>query len=366
VSKRGRAIEVKVGLLVVVCLLMLVGFLFLLGDFTFGEERTVVVDFDTSAGLKVGAAVKVAGIPAGRVESIDFQGGKMDTKVGRPVYVRITLSVNPDKADVLKKDAEFYITTEGVLGEKYVEIDPGRSSEKLGDTIKLGVPPMRIEVMAKNLNTFLVHGARLLENNEQAIADTMKDIRLAAKAGKEIAVDGKKFVAESRVALGRLTEKAEKLMGSFDATLVEFRPGKGETGNTIKSVLTRADHILASIDKAIGDGQPIREILVKVKVVLQIVRVLAERIGGKAIGVLSRVDTLAREAQTFIKAARTDVLALTSKVGTVLKDVTIIMKHLKDGDGTIGALLHDREMYDDIREMMKDLKRHPWKFLWKE
>ena len=24
------------------------------------------------------------------------------------------------------------------------------------------------------------------------------------------------------------------------------------------------------------------------------------------------------------------------------------------------------EIDDDVREMMKDLKRHPWKFLWKE
>ena len=42
------------------------------------------------------------------------------------------------------------------------------------------------------------------------------------------------------------------------------------------------------------------------------------------------------------------------------------MNKVCDGEGMIGALLNDREMYDDVWEMMKDFKRHPWKFLWKE
>jgi phospholipid/cholesterol/gamma-HCH transport system substrate-binding protein len=36
------------------------------------------------------------------------------------------------------------------------------------------------------------------------------------------------------------------------------------------------------------------------------------------------------------------------------------------GRGTIGQLIIDQEIYDDLKEMLRDLKRHPWKMLWRE
>ena len=39
---------------------------------------------------------------------------------------------------------------------------------------------------------------------------------------------------------------------------------------------------------------------------------------------------------------------------------------LKKGRGTVGALLVDQQIYDDLKELTRDLKRNPWKFFWKE
>jgi phospholipid/cholesterol/gamma-HCH transport system substrate-binding protein len=39
---------------------------------------------------------------------------------------------------------------------------------------------------------------------------------------------------------------------------------------------------------------------------------------------------------------------------------------LRKGKGTAGALLVREEVYADLREMIRDLKRNPWKFFWKE
>lgn len=61
-----------------------------------------------------------------------------------------------------------------------------------------------------------------------------------------------------------------------------------------------------------------------------------------------------------------ELISTAESVRAILADTKVLTQRLKDGQGTIGALLSDREMYDDIREMMKDLKRHPWKFIWKE
>ena len=72
------------------------------------------------------------------------------------------------------------------------------------------------------------------------------------------------------------------------------------------------------------------------------------------------------ETDSFIKEGRAEFNTISGEVRKALRGVSELMENVRDGEGTIGALLHDREMYDDIREMMKDLKRHPWKFLWKE
>ena len=40
--------------------------------------------------------------------------------------------------------------------------------------------------------------------------------------------------------------------------------------------------------------------------------------------------------------------------------------HIKKGEGTVGALLMDEEVYDNVQEMVRDLKHNPWKFLWRE
>lgn len=99
-----KNIEVKVGVLVVVCVGLLVAFVIILGGASSAGGKTLYVDVDTSAALKVGAPVKVAGVPAGKVMGIDYRGGEIDPAVGRPVFVRVTLAVDEDKLSTLRKD----------------------------------------------------------------------------------------------------------------------------------------------------------------------------------------------------------------------------------------------------------------------
>jgi phospholipid/cholesterol/gamma-HCH transport system substrate-binding protein len=365
-ASNERAIEIKVGALIVICLLILVAFVVALGDYSLGETTTVLVDFDTSSGLKTGAPVKVSGIKAGHVHAIDFRGGEVDPDEGRPVFVRVSLHMNPDTAAVLREDASFYIAPLGLLGEKYVEIDPGRSSSALGDTIKLGLTPMRVEVMAKNLNTFLKHSAKLVSESETTITDTLKDIRATAKAGRELAEEGKALMTDVRKKVNSLSTRSESLLVSAQGALDEYTPGKGETGNAIKETMSRSAHLVSTLDKAAGDGTKLKSMLSDLVLVARTVRTVVTQLSGRAIKLASKVESIVGETDSFIKEGRAEFNTISGEVRKALRGVSELMENVRDGEGTIGALLHDREMYDDIREMMKDLKRHPWKFLWKE
>ncbi len=51
-----------------------------------------------------------------------------------------------------------------------------------------------------------------------------------------------------------------------------------------------------------------------------------------------------------------------------IKGYVQVAKILLYSFGTIivVALLADQELYDDVKELLADLRRHPWKFIWKE
>jgi len=61
-----------------------------------------------------------------------------------------------------------------------------------------------------------------------------------------------------------------------------------------------------------------------------------------------------------------NAVAVTGKAGALIDNVNTLVTDLRAGKGTAGALLAREEIYADLREMIRDLKRNPWKFFWKE
>jgi len=56
---------------------------------------------------------------------------------------------------------------------------------------------------------------------------------------------------------------------------------------------------------------------------------------------------------------------LTRKASEVIESTTAVMNRLKDGKGTIGKLLVEEKIYDDLEAFVADIKQHPWKLLHK-
>src|SRR5436190_8988360 len=127
---RERGLEFKVGLLILIASAILLGFIFILGNFSLRSGFTLYVDFDYVGSLQPGAPIKVSGIKVGKVEDVAFIGGKLDPKTNRRVQVRVTAWVEDRVRESIRQDAEFFINTAGVLGEQYLEIVPGKAWDK--------------------------------------------------------------------------------------------------------------------------------------------------------------------------------------------------------------------------------------------
>lgn len=80
--------------------------------------------FNSVSGLRVGADIELAGVPIGRVASIQVD----------PVKAQAVVSLhfkNPDM--LLPEDTIASIKTSGLIGDKYVNISPGGSDSMLAN-----------------------------------------------------------------------------------------------------------------------------------------------------------------------------------------------------------------------------------------
>jgi phospholipid/cholesterol/gamma-HCH transport system substrate-binding protein len=121
--------ETAVGIFVAIGLLC-VGYLTVkLGNVGFfeGDQYPVLARFNSVSGLRVGSTVQMYGIEVGQVDKLGFDKRYQQAQV--EMLIRKNIKIY--------EDAIASIKTEGLIGDKYVSIDPGGMGEPLkpGDSI---------------------------------------------------------------------------------------------------------------------------------------------------------------------------------------------------------------------------------------
>ncbi len=110
-------IFVLIGILCVGYLTIKLGKMELIG----GDFYNIIAKFDSVAGLKPDSSVQMAGVEIGRVTKID-----LDTK---DFVAVVTMKIH--KGVPIQEDAIASVKTSGLIGDKYISIQPGGSEELL-------------------------------------------------------------------------------------------------------------------------------------------------------------------------------------------------------------------------------------------
>lgn len=336
-----KSIEVKVGVLILVSLGILAAFVLIMGGLSFEKTYTIFVDFDNPGGLQSGAPVRIAGVKCGKVSEMSFMGGKIDPKTNRRTLVRAKLSVEQRVKDSIHEDADFYVTTQGVLGEQFLAIEPGSPQKPTlqENTIVKGIDPPRLDLFLAKAYELLDTTMNGIRNNRELISDIATNTAGLLKNLNLV-------LSDNRERINRIVANLETLSAEANTLTAHARTNYVDNPKIARTI-DNVDKVAAEIQK--DSGPMIKD-------------------AREAIANLNRASKVVggEEEQAKLKKTIDEVAQLAARANATAADAQAIVAHVKKGNGTVGALVMDETVYDDVQEMVRDLKHNPWKFLWRE
>lgn len=353
-QKKETAIEVKVGALVLFSTALLVAFVFLLGDVRFGDRHEIHVQFETAGGLKTGAEVAIAGIVVGSVNRLEFIRND-DPSAGLPaVAIQATLRVDETYADSIRQNSRFYITTRGVLGEPYIEIStPSFDAPAVasGETLR-GVDPPRMEILL---------------GQAEELLNTMVDI-----------------LQDDRSDIGNLVTNASSFFEVVGGAVGENRDTVDSALRGVDMTANEAASFLAALNAVIGDGgENLDPIVTDARATARSARGIAGRLSGQinqidpilvdvaetassTREITGAAERILTENEELIVASLSNLESTTENFLGLSEEAAELMSYVAAGEGTLGALLVERELYEDLTDLLRIIKQQPWRILWKE
>jgi phospholipid/cholesterol/gamma-HCH transport system substrate-binding protein len=298
--------EALVGGGVVVVIVALVWVTFSLGGGAAAGSRPYVLLFDSALGLSVDNAVTIAGVKVGTVDDIAVDGRK----------ARVTVHIDPDVS--LYADAKAALRQKTLLGEKYVDLDPGQGQGaplEAGAVVRDNVPTVEIDEVIRNISVLVDRLNNITPPLESAIGridEAMKD-----QDGKAIANELVGALQDLR-ALVRETNRVVGGSGDDLRVVLSMAREKGPT------LLSRLESASARVDDLLGAIDPAK------------VRSVTERVGPAAETAATNLEHVTND----MRVAMTDVREAARRIDGVLARVDSTLKRFDSvNEGAIREFL---------------------------
>ncbi|HWZ98840.1 MAG TPA: MlaD family protein [Candidatus Dormibacteraeota bacterium] len=344
--------ELRVGLFVLVGLTVLAaGIFYVTGAGILGPKYRLKTFLPEVSGLANGASVKLDGVEIGNVESVKLVPRVPGKPVDKRRNVEVDMRIDRRFQNDILTDSVASLVTEGLLGNRYVDIERGFTGTPLKENQEI---PGAEE---KAIKEVVERSAELL-GNLTALTDDAQDMVAGVKSG--------------RGTLGKLLtdEQAYNHLNSIlahgDQLVTNVQQGQGTLGKLVAS-----DEMYNKVDKALDN---VNGIIVDVR----------EQKG--TIGKLLYDPTLYDQAKQAIANTNSligDVRAGKGSLGKLATDDTLYNKlrdtssnlanataKLNDNTTTAGKLFSDPQLYDnltsltgDMRLLIGDFRQNPKKFL---
>lgn len=376
-ERRELGRKLRVGVFILVALTAFLGMIYALGAKSrlFEPKYTIHAEFTEVGGLAEGATVRLAGVQIGRVSGVHLPGqpgGK----------VRVDLSIAKRFADRVRKDSVARIETQGLLGDKIVELSVGsagapptqsgdvvasRDPADLGQVVSQGAQTVKdVAALAATLRetaeglkqSRLIEDAGVTMANARKVTDQIARIVNEVERGKGWA---NTLIYQEPVALRQLNGLIASTQGIID----RIERGEGAAGVlTSDRSTTAARRLVAAMDRlARAVEQPgedagllpgllfdpkYKSVLEDLRVVARNFRDVSERLAGGrgTLGALVKDEP----GEPGIRQASQDLQA-------ALANLREITEKINDGEGTVGALIADPTVYERLVTILEGASR---------
>jgi len=349
-QKQLKWSELRVGLTVVLASITLGVLLFLMSGTTglFTPKIVLKTYFDNAGGLREGAAVRLNGVDIGNVTRIRV----VPNKDKQLTPVEVMMKVSTKYSFNLRRDSVASLSTAGVLGETYIDIDSSQAIGAVaqnGDTLPTQVHPDFNQVVRssqstlQNMDALLKRADRILafaESGKGSLGKLIYDPTLYDRFSATVSefkgiVDQ---ISKGQGSLGQLVsrndayDKVMSILDKLNGIADDLQQGKGSAGKFLKdpALYNNANDTIANAKKLTEDINA----------------------GKGTLGKLTKDEELAR------------------KLDNTISKLSAISTALEAGQGTAGKLFKDEALYNntdkmlvETRELIKSIRENPKKYL---
>jgi phospholipid/cholesterol/gamma-HCH transport system substrate-binding protein len=356
--------ELRVGLLVLAALAVLAIGLLVIGDRNnfFVRKTSYFVRFTQVGGLAPGAGVTLDGVNVGTVEKVVLpknpQQREIDVwlAIDRRYSERLRAPQTPSPAPDKEQTTKAKITTLGLLGDKYIELNSG--SERYPTIPDEGEIPAASEA---NLDALVASGEDVMGNVAQ-ISHSLQHILARMDRGEgllgELTTESPtgRQLRESAVAtlqsLQRLTNEMERGPGVLPRLINDRRLGERLNGvvERLDKVVESAQHGPGALPALLNDpGERARvdETLANLDGASKDLKDLTARF-GKSQALLPRLledEAYGRE--------------VSERLRETVQHLDTASDRLVEGKGSAALLLNDPGIYDAINDVIVGVNRSP-------
>ena len=296
-----------------------------------GDTKEYFLYFDDISGLSKGADVSVKGLKAGKVKDIIYENGKL----------KVVVSIKKDIP--IHKDAKAYIKTMGLMGDKYVYIDPGSPNtpiisekEKIENTLTLASAEDTFNDISLAAKKF----EKLMDNLNEAIGNG----RLTKLIDNinSLAVETRQVVSENRENLRKSIENIEKITSDLR--------------KTIPPLVQKIEKIADNLEQITGNNkEDIREI---VKSLRNVARVLENKLPET----IDNINNASKNAEEILSDNKQDIREAIKHIKSSSKKLDEILAKINQGKGTLGKLVNESSLYNTVNDGIKDFSK-PFKVI---
>jgi phospholipid/cholesterol/gamma-HCH transport system substrate-binding protein len=233
------------------------------------------------------------------------------------------------------------VTSSSVLGEQYLAVDPGSSDREVlaENAIVRGIDPPRFDLLVAETYELLHVATQAMHGNKEEIGEALGGLSKTLKGTGD-------FFEKNGTRLDRITANVEQISIDTQDTVKEAKL-KYVENPVIDRILENVDHSTSTLAKDAPS------LLADAKDTMSAVKRVSQTVGGES-------------EQAKLKQMISDLAEVAKSTKSLTQDAQTIASNVRRGKGTVGALVADEQLYDDLQELVRDLKHNPWKFFWKE